>query len=74
MYTDEIEDRIEELLDNELSGFNFIISKHIGELLDIDLNKENKIAKRISNIMINRFGFHKGSKRVDGQLKRGYKK
>ena len=74
MYTDEIEDRIEELLDNELSGFNFITSKHIGELLDIDLNKENKIAKRISNIMINRFGFHKGSKRVDGQLKRGYKK
>lgn len=72
MYTDEIEDRIEELLSNELRGFNFITSKKIGELLDIDLNREHKIANRISNIMINRFHFKKGNKRVDGQMTRGY--
>ena len=72
MYTDEIEDRIEELLSNELRGFNFITSKKIGELLDIDLNREHKIANRISNIMINRFGFRKKIKKINKEVKRGY--
>lgn len=38
----------------------------------IDLVKNRKVANQISNIMVNRFGFRKSRRRVNGEIKRGY--
>ena len=72
MYTDEIEDRLSEAMENELSGLNFITSKELGAVLDVDLTKEHKVANRVAYLMINVFGFRKGVKKSSGKTIRGY--
>ena len=74
MYTDEVEDRIDEMLANDFEGKDFITSKDIALRLgdNVDLTKDRKLASKVSEIMINRFHFRKGFKKVDGKSKRGY--
>lgn len=74
MYTDEVEDRIDEMLANDFEGIDFITSKDIALRLgdNVDLTKDRKLASKVSDIMINRFHFRKGFKKVDGKSKRGY--
>lgn len=73
MYTDEIEDRIDEMLSNDLKDVDFITSRDIAVRLgDIDLNKNHGVANKIANVMINRFGFRKGRKVIEGKKLQGY--
>lgn len=76
MYTDEIEDRIDEMLANDFEDINFITSRDIALRLgdDIDLAKDRKIAAKVSDIMINRFHFKKVNKRFKGTMRRGYER
>ena len=39
---------------------------------NVDLTKDRKLASKVSEIMINRFHFRKGIKKVNGIVKRGY--
>ena len=74
MYTDEVEDRIDEMLANDFEGKDFITSKDIALRLgdNVDLTKDRKLASKVSEIMINRFHFRKGIKKISGTVKRGY--
>ncbi|MFK5706270.1 VapE domain-containing protein [Ligilactobacillus sp. LYQ139] len=74
MYTDEIEDRIDEMLSNDLKDVDFITSRDIAVRLgeNIDMAKDRKTAAKVADIMINRFHFRKGFKKVGGKSKRGY--
>ena len=74
MYTDEVEDRIDEMLANDFEGKDFITSKDIALRLgdNVDLTKDRKLASKVSEIMINRFHFRKGKKRISGKEYRGY--
>ena len=76
MYTDEVEDRIDEMLANDFSEINFITSKDIALRLgdNVDLTKDRKLASKVSDIMINRFHFKKSRKRINGTMKRGYER
>lgn len=76
MYTDEVEDRIDEMLANDFSKINFITSKDIALRLgdNVDLTKDRKLASKVSDIMINRFHFKKSRKRINGTMKRGYER
>ena len=74
MYTDELEDKIDEALNNQFKGQNFITNEALSLAVapGIDLVKNRKIGNQISNIMVNRFGFRKKSKKFNGEAKRGY--
>lgn len=74
MYTDELEDKIDEALSNQFEGKNFITNEALSLAVapGIDLVKNRKIGNQISNIMVNRFGFRKKLKKINGEVKRGY--
>ena len=74
MYTDELEDKIDEALSNQFEGNNFITNEALSLAVapGIDLVKNRKIGNQISNIMVNRFGFRKKLKKINGEVKRGY--
>lgn len=73
MHTDELEDEIEDLIENNWKGKDFISSADIEFGLSItSLASDRKLSNRISNIMVNRFGFRKGYKKINGRSKRGY--
>ena len=74
MYTDELEDKIDEALSNQFEGKNFITNEALSLAVapGIDLVKNRKVANQISNIMVNRFGFRKKFRKIDGKSARGY--
>lgn len=74
MYTDELEDKIDEALNNQFRDKDFITNEALSLAVapGIDLVKNRKIGNQISNIMVNRFGFRKSRRRVNGEIKRGY--
>ena len=74
MYTDELEDKIDEALNNQFRDKDFITNEALSLAVapGIDLVKNRKIGNQISNIMVNRFGFRKKSKKFNGESKRGY--
>lgn len=74
MYTDELEDKIDEALNNQFKDKDFITNEALSLAVvpGIDLVKNRKIGNQISNIMVNRFGFRKKSKKFNGEAKRGY--
>lgn len=76
MYTDELEDKIDEALNNQFKDKDFITNEALSLAVapGIDLVKNRKIGNQISNIMVNRFGFRKSRRRVNGEIKRGYVK
>ncbi|WP_253283644.1 VapE domain-containing protein [Ligilactobacillus saerimneri] len=76
MFTDELEDKIEDALVNEWANKDFLTSETIGLKVapGIDLVKSRKVANQIANIMINRFGWRKGRKKIGGVVRRGYLK
>lgn len=76
MYTDELEDKIDEALSNQFEGKDFITNDELSLAVapGIDLVKNRKVANQISNIMVNRFGFRKKRQKLNGETKRGYKK
>ncbi|WP_251547893.1 VapE domain-containing protein [Limosilactobacillus caecicola] len=76
MYTDELEDKIDEALSNQFNGRKFIPNDQLALAVapGIDLVKNRKVANQITNIMVNRFGFRKASKKISGNTKRGYAK
>lgn len=76
MYTDELEDKIDEALSNQFKGRDFITNDELSLAVapGIDLVKNRKVANQISNIMVNRFWFRKSRKKFNGEVKRGFKK
>lgn len=74
MYTDELEDKIDEALNNQFKDKDFITNEALSLTVvpGIDLVKNRKIGNQISNIMVNRFGFRKKLKKINGEVKRGY--
>lgn len=74
MYTDELEDKIDEALSNQFKGKDFITNDELSLAVapGIDLVKNRKVANQISNIMVNRFGFRKKFRKIDGKSARGY--
>ena len=73
MHTDELEDEIEDLIENNWKDKDFVSSADIEFGLSVtSLASDRKLSNRISNIMVNRFGFRKGCKRINGRVKRGY--
>lgn len=76
MYTDELEDKIDEALSNQFKDKDFITNDELSLAVapGIDLVKNRKVANQISNIMVNRFGFRKKRQKLNGETKRGYKK
>lgn len=76
MYTDETEDKIEELLVNEFANSDFLTGQQIADKIAPGMNlvSNRKLAQQISYIMINRFGWRKGQKRVGDKRKKGYLK
>ncbi|WP_283581028.1 VapE domain-containing protein [Limosilactobacillus reuteri] len=76
MYTDELEDKIDEALNNQFRDKRFITNEALSLAVvpGIDLVKNRKIGNQISNIMVNRFGFRKSRKKINGEVKRGFKK
>ena len=76
MYTDELEDKIDEALNNQFRDKDFITNEALSLAVapGIDLVKNRKIGNQISNIMVNRFGFRKSRKKINGEVKRGFKK
>lgn len=76
MYTDELEDKIDEALNNQFKDQDFITNEALSLAVapGIDLVKNRKVGNQISNIMVNRFGFRKSRKKINGEVKRGFKK
>lgn len=76
MYTDELEDKIDEALNNQFKDQDFITNEALSLAVapGIDLVKNRKIGNQISNIMVNRFEFRKSRKKINGEVKRGFKK
>lgn len=74
MYTDELEDKIDEALSNQFKDHDFITNDELSLAVapGIDLVKNRKVANQISNIMVNRFGFRKKFRKIDGKSARGY--
>lgn len=74
MYTDELEDKIDEALNNQFRDKDFITNEALSLAVapGIDLVKNRKIGNQISNIMVNRFGFRKKFRKIDGKSARGY--
>lgn len=76
MYTDDLEDAIADALDNDWADKDFLSSETIGLKVvpGADLARNRKLSNQIANIMINRFGWRKGRKRINGKNNRGYVK
>lgn len=76
MYTDDLEDSIADALDNDWSDSDFLSSETIGLKVvpGVDLAKNRKLSNQIANIMVNRFGWRKGRKTINGKYCRGYVK
>lgn len=76
MYTDEVEDQIEMLLENTFKDRHFIFASEIALQMGIsDLTTNRKLANQIANVMINRFGWRKGRGYLpNGKRMRGYVK
>ncbi|MCH5386293.1 virulence protein E [Limosilactobacillus reuteri] len=76
MYTDELENKIDEALNNQFRDKKFITNEALSLAVvpGIDLVKNRKIGNQISNIMVNRFGFRKKRRKINGETKRGYEK
>lgn len=76
MYTDEVEDQIEMLLESTFKDRHFISASEIALQMGIsDLTTNRKLANQIANVMINRFGWRKGRGYLpDGRRMRGYVK
>lgn len=76
MYTDEVEDQIEMLLENTFKDRHFISASEIALQMGIsDLTTNRKLANQIANVMINRFGWRKGRGYLpNGKRMRGYVK
>ena len=76
MYTDTLEDSIADALDNDWKNVDFLSSETIGLKVvpGVDLAKNRKLSNQIANIMVNRFGWRKGRKRINGKNNRGYVK
>lgn len=74
MYTDELEDKIEDALVNDWANLDFLTSETIKFKVapGVDLVKNRKISNQIANIMVNRFGWRKGRKWINGEARRGY--
>lgn len=74
MYTDDLEDAIADALDNDWVDKDFLSSETIGLKVvpGADLARNRKLSNQIANIMINRFGWRKGRKKVNGKTQRGY--
>lgn len=74
MYTDALEDTIADALDNDWQNTKFLTASAIGYKVapGVDLAKNRKLSNQISNIMINRFGWRKGVKKINGKTTRGY--
>lgn len=74
MYTDDLEDAIADALDNDWADKDFLSSETIGLKVvpGADLARNRKLSNQIANIMINRFGWRKGRKKVNGKTQRGY--
>lgn len=76
MYTDELEDKIDEALANQFKGQNFITNDALALAVapGVDLVKNRKVGNQIANIMVNRFGFRKSRRSINNETKRGYVK
>lgn len=74
MYTDDLEDSIADALENDWEDRDFLSSETIRLKVTpgADLTKNRKLSNQIANIMINRFGWRKGVKKINGKAKRGY--
>lgn len=74
MYTDDLEDAIADALDNDWADKGFLSSETIGLKVvpGADLARNRKLSNQIANIMINRFDWRKGRKKVNGKTQRGY--
>lgn len=76
MYTDEVEDQIEMMLDSTFKDRTFVTASEIALQMGVsDLTTNRKLANQIANVMINRFGWRKGRGYLpDGRRMRGYVK
>lgn len=76
MYTDEVEDQIEMMLDSTFKTRTFVTASEIALQMGVsDLTTNRKLANQIANVMINRFGWRKGRGYLpDGRRMRGYVK
>lgn len=76
MYTDEVEDQIEMMLDSAFEDRTFVTASEIALQMGVsDLTTNRKLSNQIANIMINRFGWRKGRGYLpDGRRMRGYVK
>ncbi|MFR0621900.1 VapE domain-containing protein [Limosilactobacillus mucosae] len=76
MYTDEVEDQIEMMLDSAFKDRTFVTASEIALQMGVsDLTTNRKLANQIANVMINRFGWRKGRGYLpDGRRMRGYVK
>lgn len=75
MYTDEVEDQIEMLLESTFKDRHFITASEIALQMNgtADLTTNRKLANQIANVMINRFGWRKGrGYPPNGKQMRGY--
>ena len=74
MYTDDLEDSIADALENDWADRDFLSSETISLKVvpGVDLAKNRKLSNQIANIMVNRFGWRKGRKKIDGKTQRGY--
>lgn len=74
MYSDETEDLIDGLMENEFVNKTFLTSSQIAFHISpgADLTRDRKLSNKIANIMINKYGWKKGRGRVNGKRSRGY--
>lgn len=74
MYTDTLEDAIADALENEWADRTFLTANTIALKVaaGADLAKNRKLSNQIANIMVNRFGWRKGQKKINGKNTRGY--
>lgn len=72
MHTDELEDELEELVNGKWKDKTFITADDIEYEFRVSLATDRKTSNRISNVMINRFGYRKGRMQINGVRKRGY--
>lgn len=76
MYTDEIEDTLESLLEDEFKDRDFLTASEIALQINgtADLVSNQKMAKKISYLMTARFGWTKSRKKMKGKYIRGFSK
>lgn len=76
MYTDEVEDILESLLEDEFKDKTFLTASEIAFQINgtADLVSNQKMAKKISYLMVARFGWMKSRKRVNGKNVRGFER